>query len=500
MPRNTLRVAFAGFLLVMFAAVIGASGTAWGQKEVVGVGVAQPVLPGGKDKKDEKKKDDRPPEDENIPFAFPYERDAKNQLEGARAYLEFKEIPWNTVCGFLQNILESRSDSFFNTYYVANGEKKLHRISVKTEANRIIAAFPKEGLQFYQQTYGATASAQLDEAIKANYDVPMLAEVSQRFFHTKAGGEATVLLASLYLERGNYLEAAQAFERLFARLGADEFLTPRTLFKAALALKRGGDPRHAALLKQAVELLQKATEKNGLVIGRQTYPFEKLRAEIDRPLELLRVTTTVGEWAVKGGNAQRSATIDGGPPFLDPTFRTTMFYTGDDEANTWIKTELERLFARDGKVSKSVPLPAFFPITTPDMVIFRTYNGVFGVATHDQAVGGRVVRAGDVRWVSRTTFGAHQMLSTGDTEEIDMRKNVQDWWATYAQAGVTSVLYENPLIGGLAHDGQNVYFIDDVAIPPPPVYNDPNFGIQQGPQFRQSGELADAVRDRKSVV
>jgi outer membrane protein assembly factor BamB len=493
MPRFTLRVAFAGFLLAMFAAVIGTSGNAWGQKVVGGIGVAQPVPPGGKDKKDDKK-DDRPPEDENIPFSFPYDRDAKNQLEGARAYLDFKEVPWNTVCGFLQNILESRSDSFFNTYYVANAEKKLHRISVKTEANRIIAAFPKEGLQFYQQTYGATASAQLDDAIKANYDVPMLAEVSQRFFHTKAGGEATVLLASLYLERGNYLEAAQAFERLFTRLGADEFLTPRTLFKAALAFKRGGDPRHAALLKQAAELLQKATEKNGLVIGRQTYPFEKLRAEIDRPLELLRVTTTVGEWAVKGGNVQRSATIDGGPPFLDPTFRTTMFYTGDDEANTWIKTELERLFARDGKVSKSVPLPAFFPITTPDMVIFRTYNGVFGVATHDQAVGGRVVRAGDVRWVSRTTFGAHQMLSTGDTEEIDMRKNVQDWWTTYAQAGVTSVLYENPLIGGLAHDGQNVYFIDDVAIPPPPVYNDPNFGIQQGPQFRQSGELADAVR------
>ncbi|VTT96613.1 oxidoreductase : Uncharacterized protein OS=Blastopirellula marina DSM 3645 GN=DSM3645_24967 PE=4 SV=1: PQQ_2 [Gemmataceae bacterium] len=493
MPRFTLRVAFAGFLLAAFAAVIGTSGNAWGQKVVGGIGVAQPEPPGGKNKKDDKK-DDRPPEDENIPFSFPYDRDAKNQLEGARAYLDFKEVPWNTVCGFLQNILESRSDSFFNTYYVANAEKKLHRISVKTEANRIIAAFPKEGLQFYQQTYGATASAQLDDAIKANYDVPMLAEVSQRFFHTKAGGEATVLLASLYLERGNYLEAAQAFERLFARLGADEFLTPRTVFKAALAFKRGGDPRHAALLKQATELLQKATEKNGLVIGRQTYPFEKLRAEIDRPLELLRVTTTVGEWAVKGGNVQRSATIDGGPPFLDPTFRTTMFYTGDDEANTWIKTELERLFARDGKVSKSVPLPAFFPITTPDMVIFRTYNGVFGVATHDQAVGGRVVRAGDVRWVSRTTFGAHQMLSTGDTEEIDMRKNVQDWWATYAQAGVTSVLYENPLIGGLAHDGQNVYFIDDVAVPPPPVFNDPNFGIQQGPQFRQSGELADAVR------
>ncbi|MBA4189639.1 MAG: hypothetical protein C0467_16765 [Planctomycetaceae bacterium] len=498
MPRSKLRVVFAGFLLAMLASVmVLGAGNAWGQKVIIGGGV-QPVPPGGvgNDKKDGKdKKDDRPPEDENIPFAFPYERDAKNQLEGARAYLEFKEIPWNTVCGFLQNILESKSDSFFNTYYIANGAKELHRISVKTESNRIIAAFPKAGIEFYQQTYGGTASALLDDAIKANYDIPKLAEVSQRFFHTKAGGEATVLLASLYLERGNYLEAAQAFERLFGRLGAEEFMTPRTLFKAALSFKRSGDPRHTTLLKTAVESLQKATERNGLLIGRQTYPFEKLKAEIDRQLELLRVTTTVGEWAMRGGNGQRSATIDGGPPFLDPSFRTTMFYTGDDEANTWIKTELERLFAREGKsTSKGTPLPAFFPITTPDMVIFRSYNGVFGVATRDQVVGGRVIRAGDIRWVSRTTFGAHQMLSTGDTDEIDMRKNVQDWWTTYSQAGVTSVLYENPLIGGLAHDGQNVYFIDDVAIPPPPVFSDPNFGIQAGPQFRQSGELADAVR------
>ena len=34
--------------------------------------------------------------------------------------------------------------------------------------------------------------------------------------------------------------------------------------------------------------------------------------------------------------------IDGGPPFLDPSFRFTMFYNGDDEGNTWIKTELDR--------------------------------------------------------------------------------------------------------------------------------------------------------------
>ncbi len=486
MRPSKLRFAFAGLLVALFAWAVS-----WaGQVQTLPAGPGQP----GKKDKDKGKDTKKAPEDDNIPFSFEYQRDARNQLKAAREYLDFKNPPWNTICPLLQNILEAKTDSFFNLTQVVGGQNVPLRISVKTEANRIISAFPKEGLEFYQQAYGQAASAMLEDAIKANYDLAMLSEISQRFFHTRAGAEATVLLGTLQLERGNYLEAAYAFERILTRPGSEELLTPRTLFKACLALKRSGDPRHAELFAKTIGLLNKATAKDGLTIGRRQYAFEQLKTEIDRPLELIRATTTVGEWAMGGGNPSRSGTIDGGAPFLDPTFRSTMFYTGDDEGNSWIKNELEKLFARDGKV-KGTPMPAFFPVTTSDLVVFRTYNGVYGVATRDQVVNGRVVRAGDVRWISKTTMGAHQMMSTGDgTEDIDMKKDAQNWWNTYARTGVTSVLYENPLIGSLAHDGQNVYFVDDVAIPPPPVYADPNFGINANPQYRQNGELADAVR------
>jgi outer membrane protein assembly factor BamB/TolA-binding protein len=503
MRRSKLRFVFAGLLVAFFASIVVLSSTdAWGQVK---------GLPPGKDKKDKEEKGrfERLPEDENIPFTFPAERDAKAQLKAARDYLEFKDVPWNTVCPLLQNILESKSDSFFNIPYKVGDEVRVNRISVKTEANRIIAQFRKEGQEFYQQAYGAEASKALDAAISANYDLPMLADLSQKYFHTKAGAEATILLGTLYLERGNYLEAAYAFERTIARPGAEEFITPRTLFKACIAFKRSGDAKHAELLKITLEKLRNATEKDGLVFGRQTYPFEKLKAEIDRSLELLRPTTTVGEWAMRGGNPARSGTIDGGPPFLDPVFRTSMFPypPGPNEpdtvteANEWIKTELDKLFTRDKKMPGGLPLPAFFPITTSDMVVFRSYHGVYAVATRDQVVNGRVIRAGDVRWGSKTTFGSHQMLTTGgDTDDIDMKKNVQDWWGTYNQAGVNSLLFENPLIGSLSHDGQNVYFVDDIAIPPPPVYSNPDFGIMPGPQYRQSGDLADAVRAGRLVA
>ncbi len=412
-------------------------------------------------------------------------------------------MQWNVVCNLLQNILEAKGDSFFNTYFIVGGQKQVLRISVKTEANRIIAAFPKEGLEFYQQAYGATASAILDDAIKANFDLAMLADLSQKYFHTKAGGEATILLGSAYLERGNYLEAAYAFERVLGGPNAKSLLTPTTLFKACLAFKRSGDPKHSELLKTTLSELQTAA-KDGLAMGRKTYSYDQLRAEINRPLELLRSSTTVGEWTMRGGNASRAATIDGGPPFLDPAFRVPMLPYGsnDEDANSWIRTELEKLFARDNKVqAQGVPLPGFFPITTPDMVVFRAYNGVYGVASRDQVANGRVIRAGDIRWISKTTMGIHQMVTTGDSDDIDMSKNVKDWWSTYNQTKVTSILFENPLIGSLAHDGQNVYFVDDVAIPPPPAYYDPNFGgINPQQQYRQSGDLADAIRAGRLVA
>ncbi len=464
--------------------------------------IAQPGKPGQPAKDDKKAKDDRSELDEQLPIAFPYERDAKRRLEAVRDYLGIKDtsnIKWNEVCSFLQQILDSKSDSFFDVKYKVNGETRVNRISVKTEANRIISTFPKEGLQFYQQLQGANAAALLDDAIKANYDLAVLADLSQRYFHTKAGAEGTILLATIFLERGNYLEAAYAFERLFPRKDQDdvkELFTARTLFKMCVALKRSGDPRHAELYKKALAQLDQAA-KNGVTISGRTYPLDKIRAELDRPVELIRASALVGEWSMRGGNPARSAVVDGGPPFLDAVFKAPMFYHGDDKANLWIKGELEKLFNRDPKMyARGVPLPAAFPVSTSDVLIFRSYDAVTAVSTRDRLIAGRTFRAGEMVWRSKTTGGLHQLIGAEGTDDFEMERDVQAWWSRYAtpQANVSSLLYENPLNGSLAHDGQFVYFVDDVAIPPPPVYSNPDFGINGGPQYRQNGDLADMIR------
>jgi hypothetical protein len=97
--RPFLRFLSAGLLTASFAWVVSFGGA---QVKQAG-GVAQPP---GKEKKEKEKRDQKPPEEDNIPYTFPYDRDAKNQLTAAREYLTFKNIPWGTVVPLLQNILE----------------------------------------------------------------------------------------------------------------------------------------------------------------------------------------------------------------------------------------------------------------------------------------------------------------------------------------------------------------------------------------------------------
>ena len=354
-------------------------------------GQAKPAVvaqPPGKDKKEKEKdkSDEKPPEDDNIPYTFPYDRDAKNQLTAAREYLTFKDIPWNTVCPLLQNILEGKSDSFFNTYFVVNGEKKINRISVKTEANRIIAAVPE-------------GRAAVLPAVLRRHRV-------RRCSTTRSQGElrprgdlrgVAAVLPHEGRRRGDHpprhaLPRTRQLPRSRVRLRAlphpaEHRRSPHRRARCSRRASRSSaaaTPGTPNCSRPHLEALRKATEQQRPGIGRRTYTFEQLRAEIDRPLDLLRTTTTVGEWAMVGGTPARAATIDGGPPFLDPIFRT-LDVPGQHRGRRRGRERLDSQRTRPPVLPRqqgapAFRCPAFFPITTPDMVMFRGYNGVYGVA------------------------------------------------------------------------------------------------------------------------
>ena len=73
----------------------------------------------------------------------------------------------------------------------------------------------------------------------------MLAEVAQRHLHTRAGIEANDLLATYFMDRGQFFMAALRFEKLFAMNPERVKIDDMTLFKAALAYRRAGDMKNA---------------------------------------------------------------------------------------------------------------------------------------------------------------------------------------------------------------------------------------------------------------
>jgi len=211
-----------------------------------------------KEKEKIKDKDLRPEEDWDIPFAPPYERDATNQLKGARDYLSFKEPPWNTIVPLLQNILNAKSDSFFNIKDNKAGTSLItRRISVKTEANRIIAAFPEGRARVLPAVLWPGMRANLlDEAVKNYYDMAMLfGPVAAVLPHAGPAPKAPSCSAHSTWSAATTSKAAYAFERLLSRPNSDEFPD------AANAVSRRRWPSSGAAIPGHKNLAQGMTDQ-----------------------------------------------------------------------------------------------------------------------------------------------------------------------------------------------------------------------------------------------
>jgi tetratricopeptide (TPR) repeat protein len=504
MRGSKQRFVTAGMLVVLTALLVNLGGRP-------ASGQPKPAPPDKKDKDKTKKVAGL----DGQPFEFPEDRDARNQLDQAPEYLKARDVQWRTLCKLLQDNLNAKNDSFYKFEEKDGDRVEVRRVSVKTIANRIIGNFPKDGLIFYQQFYGQEADKELQKAVAGGYDPAALADLSQRYFHTRAGGQATVLLAAYYLDRGSYAEAAHTYERLLERPNSDDLLSPRMLYRAALAFTRSGDPRHTDLAQKAWGKLLPQITPGGLTLGRKTYTPAELRAELGRPLDVSRAGGHP-DWAMRAGNAARNGIADGGPPYLDPIFPPAPMITLPDPAdkklydeaetgNAWVKGQLERLYPRDS-TPRGVQLPASFPITAGDLVVYRTYDGVHAVAVRDHIAHGIHYRAGQHVWAYNVDMGVRQLIVPPINQDVLARGYVERWWSQYQSEAASnkdatqSVLYENPLLGALTHDDRYAYLIDDLGIPPPPPTQTPDYSPNPTRNHPTSGELARAIKSSRLVA
>src|SRR3954471_385527 len=224
----------------------------------------------------------------------PTNRESRRLIQAAQDYIKKKE--WRIAAECLQSLLEAKEDSFIEVEgQDERGQPAKRRVSVRTEANRLIGELPPDGLETYQVMYGQAAADHLKAALDA-HDTALLAEVALRYLHTKAGADAANLLGTYHLDRGSYLMAALSFERLLSRPDADK-LPVKVLFKAALAFRRAGDAANAE------KVWKKMADKAGrgeLVFGGRKVSLEQVRAEFERAATLVAHAGQSDWWYFRG--------------------------------------------------------------------------------------------------------------------------------------------------------------------------------------------------------
>jgi tetratricopeptide (TPR) repeat protein len=409
----------------------------------------QPAKPGGPEAAKEEMTD---------ALSIPTDRKSQKSIDAAQDLI--KEENWAQAANILQKLLESKEDIFVEVERRTKGpdgkeQVTRQRTSLRVEANRLLGTMPAKGLEFYELQNGARAKADLAKA-KQTGDRQLLALVSQRYFHTAAGAEATDLLGTYRLDRGDYRMAALYFERLLSHHLSDK-LSSMTLFKAILAFRGTGDQA------KADSTWKQLTKKNprGLTIGDQEVSLDRVQKELDQ-FRVASMTANTFDWPTYGGAPNRTAQGNGGAPFLEVKWTQDMHWFGpgnnSKKAQEWVDEAIRRANERQIPV-----LPAFYPIAATiqkdgqalPLVVFRSYYGTHAVN----------VLNGKLYW-DQSSKPSIDSIAAMDPNKV---ATMQSWVNAYLGSN-SNPLLENSTVGALSTDNVNVYVVKDLAVPPHPSF------------------------------
>ncbi len=98
-------------------------------------------------------------------------------------------------------------------FFLSDSPEDGGTVSLKQRARQLLGSMPRAGREIYELQVGSEARRLLEQAIE-RFDIDGIREVSRRFFHSRVGYEATMLLARFELDQGMPLAAAMHLERL----------------------------------------------------------------------------------------------------------------------------------------------------------------------------------------------------------------------------------------------------------------------------------------------
>lgn len=407
-------------------------------------------------------------------ITLPTDRQAKKRIEAAEDCI--RDEDWGTASRLLQSLLDAQEDVFIQVKRKdVQGRETLQWTSVRSEANRLLAALPSKGLEFYELQYGTQARGLLNEAKKKG-DPQVYGDIAQRFFHTRAGLEAAEILGTYHLDRGRWLLAELCFDRLLERQPLKQ-ASPLLLLKATLAHRQTGNAERA---DRCWEALRDKVGREGMRLGEQVLNLNRLREAVDVRFPLVR-SAFERDWPLYRGNPARVATGRGSVPILrSRLWQVSTLPDRGGNGNRALDMIKEALAATDGR------LPGTFPLVVQGKVIYRTWYGVEAVDA----------RTSELQWRAKSEVGIDPIFN--DEHEVPKRVEILRWKDFYKSGGNLAILFENSTIGTLSSDEERVYAVDDLVMPPHPN----QFGITQGLNQTQPffGQLQEAAHQSQLVA
>ncbi len=447
--RATLTALLTAFLLG--TAALGRQGPTFKKEE-------RPGKPAAKDDKDDF--------GDSSAISLPRDNKLKSQIEAAVDYIKTED--WVLATEILQKLVGIKEDVFAKLpRKTPEGKDTEVWTSVRAEANRLIASLPPAGLAFYQLTYGPKAAELLKEA-KATNRPEVLAQVMRLYLYTDAGAEATDLLGTYHLDRGNFSTAGRCFSLLLGRSGADK-LSPTTLFKAAYAFHQTGAAEDKTAEEHVWQQLSERVREVKLGNG-EARGVDELRTYVAasvRPGEFY-----VGDWSLYRGGPSRTDRGVGSYAFMEPRWRMPGVRANSNNSDTarWLRTAEDYL-----KRNNQPVLPSFFPVTATvlrrdpaggrsekkPLLVYRSNWGIHAVN----------MRTGTLDWETPSKWSLDGMATQTDGRGHAL----QSWIGFYLQQGQLvgarpSIVFENSTVGTLSTDGNYVYAVEDLQVPPPSPY------------------------------
>ncbi len=317
------------------------------------------------------------------------------------------------------------------------------RPSLKSVAQQMLGNMPAAGRQLYELQYGADAKRLLDDALREG-SITKLGDVTRRYFHTRAGYEAAILLGRFQLDQGRPLAAALTLDRVASTPAVAGSFDPELSILLSAAWLHAGQSNQA---KEVLTSLKKRAPNSKVQLVTGPAP---LFAEGEEPLAWLSKIAGEGqlfgaleadEWVMFRGNVERNAQSAGSLPLLN--FRWSALLLDDPNEIQKVR-QLARAVGDRGDPS----IPSIQPLAVDNFIVFRTPDRVVGI---DMRKSGKRIwvypfkDSASLRTAQATSQQGRNPLANARDQELKQR-----------------IWQDNPY-GQMSSDGSNLFFLDDLG-------------------------------------